>query len=569
MIAKNSDWNFQNSNNECISPLIYSNNKSQEDVTNEIIETFKTHDVVTVKGGVGSGKSVIALHLVSHYGSGIIVVPTKILERQYVDDYCGNRYHFDMGGQHFPIHFMFGKGNFNCRFSGNSQCTDPDMPCNQKLSHDESRVSAASRCEYWSPIYPEGLADRIEEHLPDHTQNKYQSVQGEKIFFKSPTPCDYYDQFSCYGMPGAIVMNLAKWEAETWIGRKPLTPVEVIDEGDMFLDGLSYRKTITPRTFTSLKAEGLVGTETINTLQNDFVNCLRENRGYEGLLNESITTFLTNFVSEMDEEGGMITNIVTTINLILQYNNMAYAQIEGDSMTIFLSRRDIVFSELKKRSGKILLMSATMQTPSIFTSVFKFDSIPLVEAEPHFPGTMNIMYTQESINIQYQNWANEAVQKRYFKVLDDIIKVAEKPTLVQVHAMKYVPPDYKELLNKGFINNVSWSTVTDRGIDLADDKCRSIVITKFPLPNISDIVFRVLRQTLGDQIFWQYMRDMANRDLIQQCGRAIRHKNDWCQVWSPDEQVMPAIHALWKGTKNISRIYSLKNYKNGEKQDAF
>ena len=278
---------------------------------------------------------------------------------------------------------------------------------------------------------------------------------------------------------------------------------------------------------------------------------------------------MTNFVSEMDEEGGMITNIVTTINLILQYSNMAYAQIEGESMTIFLSRRDIVFSELKKRSGKILLMSATMQTPSIFTSVFKFGSIPLVEAEPHFPGTMNIMYTQESINIQYQNWANEAVQKKYFKVLDDIIKVAEKPTLVQVHAMKYVPPDYKELLNKGFINNVSWSTVTDRGIDLADDKCRSIVITKFPLPNISDIVFRVLRQTLGDQIFWQYMRDMANRDLIQQCGRAIRHKNDWCQVWSPDEQVMPAIHALWKGTKNIIRIYSLANYKNGEKQDAF
>ena len=179
------------------------------------------------------------------------------------------------------------------------------------------------------------------------------------------------------------------------------------------------------------------------------------------------------------------------------------------------------------------------------------------------------MYTQESINIQYQNWANESVQKKYFKVLDDIIIVAEKPTLVQVHAMKYVPPDYKELLNKGFINNISWSTVTDRGIDLADDKCRSIVITKFPLPNISDIVFRVLRQTLGDQIFWQYMRDMANRDLIQQCGRAIRHKNDWCQVWSPDEQVMPAIHALWKGTKNIIRIYSLANYKNGEKQNAF
>lgn len=564
MLAKNSDWNFRNNHNETISPLIYSNGKSQEDVVSEIIEMFNSYDIITVKGGVGSGKSVIALRLISHYGSGIIVVPTKVLERQYVDDYClGNKYHFDVCGQNLPIHFMFGKGNFKCKFSNISYCTDPDMPCNQKLMKDESRVSVASRCSYWSPIYPEGLLDKIEDHLPEHEQHNYQSVTGKKIFFESSDSCDYYKQFECYSAPGAIVMNQAKWEAETWMGRKPLTPIEIIDEGDLMLDGLSYRKTITPRTFSSMKAEGKVDTSTINELQNSFINCLRENREYEGLLNETITSFLTDFVTGLNGETGMITNIVTTVNLILQYNDMAYAQVEGDSLTIFLSRRDIVFSELKKRSGKILLMSATMQTPNIFTSVFKFDNIPQVEAEPKFPGTINIMYTQESVNVQYQNWMNENTQKKYFNVLDKIIKVATRPTLIQVHAMKYVHPNYKEFLNKGFINNISWSTVTDRGIDLADDKCRSIIITKFPLPNISDIVFRVLRKTLGDTIFWQYVRDVANRDLIQQCGRAIRHKDDWCEIWSPDEQVPLAIHALWKGNKNINRIYNLEKYIKG------
>jgi len=550
-------WNLKNSNNESISPLIYSNNKSQEDISQEIIEMFKSYDVISVKGGVGSGKSAIALRLISYYSSGIIVVPTKVLERQYVNDYyTGSKYYFDYNNQRLPVNFMFGRSNFQCKFSGNTTCADPDMPCTQKLSYDESRVNVASRCQHWSPIYSKSYSDKIAEYLPNHLPYNYLSITDEKTFFYSPEPCNYYTQFSCYTRPGAIIMNLAKWEAETWIGRKPLTPIEIIDEGDMLLDNLSYKKTINPYLFSQLRKEQTIDTEIIKDLESSYIECIKANKNYEGPLNPSITEYLERFVKEFEEESGLIANTLTKIQLILQYREMAYVKVEDTDLTMFLSRSDIVFGELKKRSGKILLMSATMQSPTIFASVFKLPNIPQIEAEPKFPGTLHMMCTSESLSVQYKDWMNTETQQRYYKLFDKILSLATRPTLVQVHAIKYIPPKYKHLLNKGFIDNISWSTVTDRGVDYTDDKCRSVIITKFPLPNISDIVFRVLQRTLGDCIFWQYLRDIANRDLIQQCGRAVRHKNDWCEIWSPDEQVIPTIRALWKGNKIIKKVNS-------------
>lgn len=555
MIRKN--WSLQNSNNECVSPLIYSNGKTQEDIVKEIIETLESYDVVSLQGGVGSGKSVIALQVISHFGSGIIAVPTKILQRQYVEDYCsGKKYHFSLGEKNLPVNFMFGRSNFYCSFIGGS-CAGPDAPCLRKLMKGETRVQAASECKSWAPVYPLSLAEKVEEYLLDYSQYDYKSVRGTKVFFCPDEPCEYYDQFSYYIKNGAIVMNLAKWTAETWIGRKPAVPVEIIDEGDIFLDSLSYKTTIGERFFTKLKNKHEVTDERFIYILKSFGKCIQNNRGYEGLINESITEFLEVIQDELRDVVGTSQNLVNKIKLFLDYPNMAFAQVKDDKLTIFLSRPDVVFSELKSRSGKIVLMSATIQSPGIFSSVFKLNNIPTIQAEPKFPGTLKLMFTKDSIEVVHRNWVKTEFRRKYYQVLEKIIEKATRPTLVQVHALKYMPREVKELLNKGFIDGVSWSTVTDRGIDLPDKKCRSIIITKFPFPDLSDVVFKVLRETLGDHIYWKYVRDIANRELIQQCGRAIRHNNDWCEIWSPDSKVLSNILRLWKGKKDFVSVGNL------------
>jgi len=551
-------WNLQDSNNKCIAPLVYSNGKSQKDISKEIIETLESYDIVSIQGAVGSGKSVIALQIISHFNSGIIAVPTKVLQRQYVENYCkGNKFHFNQGDKNLRVNFMFGKSNFLCNFMGGS-CAGPNTPCNRKLMSGERRYQAASECQKWAPVYsPLHISPEVEDSLSHCVQLGYKSVRGMKIFFCPDDPCKYYKQFLHYTKNGAIIMNLAKWTAETWIGRKPNVPVEVIDEGDTFLDSLSYKTTIGERFFTRLKNKQEVTNEKFLYILESFGKCIQNNRGHEGLINESIIEFLEVIQDELRDVVGTSQNLVNKVKLFLEHPQMAYAQVKDDKLTIFLSRPDVVFSELKDRSGKIILMSATTHSPTIYSSVFKLDNVPMIQAEPKFPGTLKLMFTKDSIEVVHRNWVKTEFRRRYYQVLEAIIAKATRPTLVQVHALKYMPREAKELLNRGFIDGVSWSTVTDRGIDLPDEKCRSIIITKFPFPDLSDIVFKVLQRTFGDKTYWHYIRDMANRELVQQCGRAIRHDNDWCEIWSPDAKVLYNILRLWKGKKEFNRIGSL------------
>ena len=75
-------WNLRNSNNELLHPRRYSNGKTQEAVIEEILNLLDENDIVCLLGGVGTGKSPIALHIIAHYGKGIISTPTKVLEKQ-------------------------------------------------------------------------------------------------------------------------------------------------------------------------------------------------------------------------------------------------------------------------------------------------------------------------------------------------------------------------------------------------------------------------------------------------------------------------------------------------------
>ena len=103
-----------------------------------------------------------------------------------------------------------------------------------------------------------------------------------------------------------------------------------------------------------------------------------------------------------------------------------------------------------------------------------------------------------------------------------------------------------------------FSTVTDRGIDLRDNMCRSIILMKYPLPNISDVVLRVMRDSLGEGRFWKYVNDMADRGMVQQFGRAVRNDKDWCEAWVLDSKVLTKLPRLWHGR------YSLVNVNNNE-----
>lgn len=163
--------------------------------------------------------------------------------------------------------------------------------------------------------------------------------------------------------------------------------------------------------------------------------------------------------------------------------------------------------------------------------------------------------------ITYRSWQDPKIRREYHNLLEHQLRIAPKPCYVLVHARKYLPEKYKPrgreygqtYWTRYNLPDVRFSTKMDRGVDLKDDKCRSIILLKYPIPNISDVFLKVLRKQVGTQKFWDYVDDMADRDMLQQCGRAIRNKDDWCKVYSPDKKVIDKLRYIWQGTLKIQQ----------------
>ncbi|GAH89068.1 unnamed protein product, partial [marine sediment metagenome] len=202
----------------------------------------------------------------------------------------------------------------------------------------------------------------------------YRSTSGDKVYYRASEPCPYYDQFIHFTNPGAIIMNKAKWEIETWLGRKPKVSVEVIDEGDDFLDSLTYKTSINRGTFRRIRRDELVSPEILDSNEERFEDLIRRygSDGYDGFLQDDdyIIGFLLEFSDMLKgaASSDFIYNKVMKISIILNHLDTSwiktYRTKNSAGITMFIPNPDITLRELSKRSGKILFMSATIHTPS-------------------------------------------------------------------------------------------------------------------------------------------------------------------------------------------------------------
>ena len=207
-------------------------------------------------------------------------------------------------------------------------------------------------------------------------------------------------------------------------------------------------------------------------------------------------------------------------------------------------------------------MSATLQRPKVLEDIYNLSDFGYIEGEPKMQGKIFPMQTGKEYSVNWKNWKKEQFRKYYWNMLSFIIKKAKRPTLVQIHAYQYLPDD--ELYSlvptqnnlrkmnqeanitrfKSGEENLLFSTKTDRGIDLPDDGCRSIILMKYPFPGLRDPFFIIMKKKLGEQAFWEYYKDLAWREFQQQIGRGLRNTNDWIQIWSPDLVVHRKIREL-------------------------
>ena len=80
---------------------------------------------------------------------------------------------------------------------------------------------------------------------------------------------------------------------------------------------------------------------------------------------------------------------------------------------------------------------------------------------------------------------------------------------------------------------------SERGLDLAGDRCRFSIIAKMPYLSLGDklVSSRLYNSAIGD--YW-YVSDAAQK-IVQACGRGVRSKEDWCKTYIIDTQACDRI----------------------------
>jgi len=487
-IFEKSYWNLF-SGKEALKPLRFSNGKTQEDVVKEIVDLIKGgRKVIFLHGTCGTGKSAIALNVARVLGSASVVVPVKALQKQYEEDYMGNKWLMMDSKRKMKIAMITGRDNHDSLFFPGKSCADPNLPENIKITDKNyeklkeyyeanpliknkvnpdvdklRRMSVAPANPYWSPILP---SDFEAKQFTDATRKRYKGCDGkEYTFYHRKHGCSYYDQYLAYFMADVNIFNSAKYLAELSIGRKPETEVEIIDEADDFLDSLFIQEEFNLTRFKgALKLifpEDQGAKERIDKILG-FIDLEEKRKRAIGidedevypLAETNIKGVLTSLVgnSELEAEIALdelnYSNRVLTaardFSKVLDEVYLTYRVDEEDNLFVKLVSTNLTakIDELMSKSKSIIFMSGTLHSKEVLKRVFKIEDYEVVEAETLNFGNAEIIRTGKEFDCKYANFSSgNKTKDDYLRALDGCVEKAKLPLLVHVNAFQDLPSE--------------------------------------------------------------------------------------------------------------------------------
>jgi Rad3-related DNA helicase len=243
---------------------------------------------------------------------------------------------------------------------------------------------------------------------------------------------------------------------------------------------------------------------------------------------------------------------------------------EGESLVAELVTTHVAeqFALLAGKVDALVLMSGTLHSKDVLEDVYGIKEYAIVQAETQQPGTMEIVRTGKEFDCKWRDLKDR--RQDYVEALRACVLKADRPTLVQVHAYEDLPSAaekdglgvqeviHREALRdqqngdktgrlvslfKSGMNDLLFSTKCSRGVDFPGEQCRSVIFTKYPNPNVRGVFWQVLEKTHPDQ-YWSLYRDKAHREFVQRLSRALRKKDDFVRVLSPDLRVLTAVQEL-------------------------
>lgn len=540
-----------------VQPLVYKNGRTQEDIVREIIRKFnRGHKFVVLNAKTGTGKSLIALNVIKHLGRGIVVVPTKPLQRQYYESYYKGRIKI----KNFEISIILGRANFICNYKKNVTCAYRNLPCTRRLEKNEKRYEVAMKCMYWIGRGYKNVSDSFIDKMYDYGFDfrSYESIDGSVcyMFFREEALCNYYKQFFSYLHCDCIVMNSALFKIECLRGLLPKVDVLVIDEFDFFFDNLIEALIFRYDDYEKM-SERLKLTEGEKIRLKYIFNDLKEGNYYVFL--EQLYDFLEMF--EEDYAYYLRDRIATYIEM---WNYVATIK-DKNRVKFVLTTPVKLIERLFKNFEYVLFMSATPINRNVLKSFYNIDATE-VKGVDKVPGTLFLLKPKKLYKITYNNWYQVKPQvEKALLIFIDLARELKLRTIIITHAKKYVEDfckkfsipfddannNYLDMFLKGEINIVA-TTRGLRGLDLKGDLARFIIIPKMPFPDLKESVYGMLMNMINKDIARNLYLDATFRTLEQEIGRGLRHEKDWIILATPDKYVYEFVKK--RGIYNIREI---------------
>lgn len=622
-----------------LEPLRFSNGKTQEDVVNEVLNEIRNGEkIIFIKGMCGTGKSAIALNIAKELGKTSIVVPIKSLQRQYELDYMKKKtvYKDEEQKEKLNIAMISGRNNHPCLFLEENQtilkkeinsklleifegrkekinaeknADHPLIPCKIELKEKNkekiseflgknpnlgknfetdfkrlTRMSVAPACPYWSPILP----SHLKTNLDFKSKKTYISINGEQTIYSRKPGCSYYEQFHHYSDADVIIFNSKHYLLETWLGRKPSTEVEIIDECDEFLDNFAtegkINLTLLNTELTYMKVEedqrdllfslrylvfqALDESDEIFKLEDtDFP--LKDSKVYE-----LVNFFIENDVFKItDDEDSYLFHCAENSRKFGGVIDDTYVRFSRgkEKKDVFIELVTInlkkVFQYLINKNKVFVLMSGTLHSEEVLKSVFGIENFKVIVAEDQSPGTINKVKTGFEADFKYDNLRSGRFTRiHYLKALNKCVENSKRPTLVHVNSFADLPTSEEQtnhslnsLITQDILKtsqrndkhgemihdfkngdiDILFTTKCNRGVDFPGETCNSVVITKYPYPDAHSLFWKILK-TYKPELFWDFYKDKAKRELFQKIYRSVRFKEDKVGVYSPDLRVLDA-----------------------------
>ena len=455
---------------------------------------------------------------------------------------------------------------------------------------DVRRMNIAPVCPYWAPIMPAEVNPR---GLSGINKKRYKAICGKELaLFQRRKGCGYYDQYESYANADVLIFNSMKYQIETMIGRKPKTDLDIIDECDEFLDSFSSERKLNLNRLQSALSNLTPKEQNKRTVIKKLIHQINDILFSPPLtdiqkLNKSpilkiIEIALENPNLAEDEElnyYNTLVEIAYSFENLLDETYISIDKIVKDSQKSLFSKNaedtiiiNIVsinlaqkLKELIEQNNVLVMMSGTLHSEQVLKNIFGLDNFKIIEAETQSLGDIHKQITGLERNCSFSNFKNETVTRNmYLKILDMCMANSQPPTLVHVSAFKDLPTEeentkmkFDNLITQERLREIQlrgntavdeftkgeedilFTTKCSRGIDFAGDQCNSIVITKFPYPNIQGLFWKILKREQPEK-FMEFYMDKAKRELIQKISRGIRFKGDKVSLWSPDVRVLNA-----------------------------